>query len=541
MGTALTTINFPINLATIGRDAFSGLATLTTVNFPHNSSLESIGEGAFSGTGLTQISIPANVEVINNNAFKNARSLTRVTFEPGSFLVTIGDGAFESTDLTEIIIPPSVTSIGQGAFYDAELLASITFQRDEPVANPTAQQEISSAAFSNIGSSVTGGTTAFVFYDATGFVTADVSGVQKWLGLNVSRTPNIPCVAPSPTVPGSIKVPGTVAVGDSACQGTAVIPSTIKEFGDEFLRYGSAVTHIEFASGSQLTRVGAYSFQYASALVELTLPAGVVEIGREAFKDADQMVSLDLPASLRKVGQRAFYSVDLLMDVTFRGNAPLVVSDSFDVPAGAFAHVTAEATGFSLGDPNVRGAGTVESPLGFYYADLVIKRAAAVVVPPAVQAPVYQDTTVVVPPVVLPPVLEAEFFATAKAISLGQSVLKSSARGVPVLRGVASAKAITFAPYSAKLTTANLRALQTIAASFEGKKGTLVVTGFVKYEGRPLALDRKLSLARAKGVSLALLKYGIDVHVGYTGFGPHNKRSPKSTDRRVEFRWVVSN
>ena len=536
--TGLTSANFPRSLATINPGAFADAALLTTVSFPRNSSLMTIGERAFSGTDLRQISIPANVRVIQQSAFKAASSLTRVTFELGSRLKTIGNWAFELTDLTEIIIPVSVSSIGQGVFHDAALLSRITFQRDEPLEDIGVPQDgVSSAAFSNIGLSVPGGATAFVSQDAAGFATTPVNGVQKWLGLNVSRTPNIPCVAPGEPTPGSIKVAGNVAVGNNSCRGTLPIPANIEEFGDDFLRDAGYVTSVSFAAGSQLKRIGESSFRLASALTELTLPEGLFEIGRNAFWRADAMLSLSLPASLQTIESNAFASVDSLMSITFLGNAPLIVSDSFPVPAGAFAHVTAEATGFSAGNRDIGGSGTVDDPLYFYENNLVIKLAAA---PPS-ETSSYQDTPVVTPPVVLPPVVETEFVATAKVIALSQSVLKASASGVPVLRGAASAKAITFSPYSAKLTTANIRALQKTAASFEGKKGTLVITGFVQYEGRSLALDRKLSLARAKTVAMVLLKYGIDVNVGYSGFGPHNKRAPKSSDRRVEFRWIASN
>ena len=94
----LYTIVIPDNVKTIEQNAFADCSSLTTVTFEKGSQLKTIGGGssyygAFSYcTALTSIEIPASVETIGASAFKGCSSLATVTFEKGSQLKTIGGG-----------------------------------------------------------------------------------------------------------------------------------------------------------------------------------------------------------------------------------------------------------------------------------------------------------------------------------------------------------------------------------------------------------------------------------------------------------------
>ena len=96
---SLISIDIPANVETIGTAVFWGCSSLTTVTFEKGSQLKTIGGGsssyygAFSYcTALTSIEIPASVETIGASAFKGCSSLATVTFEKGSQLKTIGGG-----------------------------------------------------------------------------------------------------------------------------------------------------------------------------------------------------------------------------------------------------------------------------------------------------------------------------------------------------------------------------------------------------------------------------------------------------------------
>ena len=144
--TALTSIEIPASVETIGASAFKGCSKLATVTFEKESQLKTIGGGysepnyygVFSDcTALTSIEIPASVETIEAAAFKDCSSLATVTFENGSQLKTIGGGYSEPnyygvfsdcTALTSIEIPASVETIEAAAFKDCSSLATVTFE-----------------------------------------------------------------------------------------------------------------------------------------------------------------------------------------------------------------------------------------------------------------------------------------------------------------------------------------------------------------------------------------------------------------------------
>ena len=131
----LRSVVIPTNVTTVGYSAFDYCSSLTTVTFEKESQLKTIGGdyyyGAFSDcTALTSIEIPASVETIGNTAFSDCSSLATVTFEKGSRLKTIGNNAYyRCTSLTSIEIPASVETIEKKAFMHCSSLATVTFEK----------------------------------------------------------------------------------------------------------------------------------------------------------------------------------------------------------------------------------------------------------------------------------------------------------------------------------------------------------------------------------------------------------------------------
>lgn len=104
---ALTKINFPDKLTTIGKEAFQWCSGLTgELKLPEN--LTSMGEGAFSYcTSLTSIIIPEKLKELPAKAFFNDDAVVR------------------------IMIPSSVTKIGKQAFDDCNWIKYIQFTGTE--------------------------------------------------------------------------------------------------------------------------------------------------------------------------------------------------------------------------------------------------------------------------------------------------------------------------------------------------------------------------------------------------------------------------
>ena len=125
-GCALTSVNIPASVTSIGRSAFSYCGPLTSITIPD--SVTTIGNNAFAFSGqLTNVTIGKRVTSIGDGAFSYC-GLTSVTIPDG--VTSIGYGAFTfNPDLTSATIPDSVTSIGDWAFSECMSLTSITIPR----------------------------------------------------------------------------------------------------------------------------------------------------------------------------------------------------------------------------------------------------------------------------------------------------------------------------------------------------------------------------------------------------------------------------
>ena len=163
---ALTAIEIPASVESIGVAAFYGCKKLASVTFEHSSKLKSIGGGWSSPYGgfsygaflycssLTSIKIPASVETIGASAFKGCIKLTTVTFEKESRLTTIegyydygykaAHGTFTNCfALTTIELPASIKTIETYSFSGCGKLANIYSRSTTP---PTLEATLPSEA-----------------------------------------------------------------------------------------------------------------------------------------------------------------------------------------------------------------------------------------------------------------------------------------------------------------------------------------------------------------------------------------------------------
>lgn len=108
----------------IDKEVFKDMPALTSIDMPE--SVTTIGESAFEGcTGLTSVKLPEGLTCIEGNTFKGCSGLT--SLEIPRSLTTIGLDAFSSCrGLTSIEVPEGVTSIEPGAFHSCSGLKSIT-------------------------------------------------------------------------------------------------------------------------------------------------------------------------------------------------------------------------------------------------------------------------------------------------------------------------------------------------------------------------------------------------------------------------------
>ena len=139
----VTTINIPSTVREISSEAFSGMESLTTVNFGSNSQLQTIGASAFADcVNLTSINLPSGITEIPFGAFENCKNLASLTIP--SSVTKIGAQAFSGAEkLAFASLPTGVTEIGEFAFFGCKGSSTITL--------PSGVTSIGDGAFAGIG------------------------------------------------------------------------------------------------------------------------------------------------------------------------------------------------------------------------------------------------------------------------------------------------------------------------------------------------------------------------------------------------------
>lgn len=108
-------------VTTVGANFLHNCLKLDSISLP--STLQSIGENAFTQCNITELDCPPNVTIIGKNAFSLCERLLTVSI-PG--VQTIGDSAFSSCNLRSIS-GEQVTSLGKFAFSFCDGLHTIDF------------------------------------------------------------------------------------------------------------------------------------------------------------------------------------------------------------------------------------------------------------------------------------------------------------------------------------------------------------------------------------------------------------------------------
>lgn len=123
MGPRYKNVVLPINLISIGSDAFDACSLMTSIQLPNT--VTSIGSYAFYGClRLSDINIPAGVTSIGDAAFTSCYTLPSITIPEGT--TSIGASTFQNCiNLTSVGLPSTVTSIGTKAFMSCEKLKTI--------------------------------------------------------------------------------------------------------------------------------------------------------------------------------------------------------------------------------------------------------------------------------------------------------------------------------------------------------------------------------------------------------------------------------
>ena len=326
----LREVNLPsTSLVEIGSSAFSKCLSLKSITIPN--SVETIGNGAFSGSGLTSISIPNSVTKIEG-AFMDCADLASVKI--GSGLTTIGASTFQNcTSLSSIIIPKNITRIEGSAFSGCSGLVTMTIPESVTYIGTSVFQDCTGRL--NINCNIPGPVhyDLGVFYGAkfTELVMGDSVKSIGWnafgydgntfltsvtFGKNVETIGNNAfsgCSSlTSITIPNSVKTIGNQVFFRCTGLKTVTIGSGLETMGGGVFQECTALQSASIRSGS----IGSSAFASCTNLVNLTLGDGVTSIGSSAFNSCSSLSVVDIPSSVNSIGSTAFYECSGLTSFT---------------------------------------------------------------------------------------------------------------------------------------------------------------------------------------------------------------------------------
>ncbi len=272
-------------ITSIGDYAFYNMKNMAAVVFEADSSLTTIGIGAFGYTDLLEVTIPASVETIEKNAFYYCASLRTVDFEEGSVLTTIGNYAFRScTLLSSITLPERIVSIGSALLYQTP---------DATVAAAEGSVAHAYAAANNYSYTTYKGTyCGFCGVSATWVLAADGTLYLKGTG-DMSDYTTSSASAPWGTMRARIK--------------NIVVGKGVTSIGSYAFYNVKSLESVTFEANAAITVIGEGAFGYTGGLASITLPASLKTVGEKAFfYSSIANVAFENGSKLESIGRFAF-------------------------------------------------------------------------------------------------------------------------------------------------------------------------------------------------------------------------------------------
>ena len=313
-GCALTTLEIPVSVVSIGRSAFSLNTSLVSVEFEN--SLKTIPESLFDGcSSLTNVVWPKGLEMIETTAFRNTGvDISDVDFGLTSEqILAWASNAFLGSESIHFAEMCSIDGVSYGfsllevraSDYDGSILLMTSSSHpssSESIADryneiiytfPDNLVGIYSAAMSNpfFKVEVSDGNPSFSAYDGL-LYTKDGSVLLKAYRF-------IESVA---------LLPGVVEIGDSAFQfcnmlQSVAIPDSVRSIGDRAFSSCTQLSILVLNEG--LESIGDGAFGYTS-VTSVDLPSTLVSVGDGAFEDLE---SLNIPTTsrLESVGEQGLH------------------------------------------------------------------------------------------------------------------------------------------------------------------------------------------------------------------------------------------
>ena len=360
---AITEIQLPESVTSIGNNAFKGCTSLATMYKGSNSrtagranlsGIATIGDGAFKGCAFTQVAC-ASASSIGNKTFQGCTSLTSASFTSAT---AIGDMAFQGcTSLAGITIPSYVTSIGVDAFQNCKSITSLTI--------PSSVTSIGRGAFSgcrNITGSLSIPNSVTSIGDSAFYSCSHITSVSIPTGITSIGNAVFNCDSSitSLTIPNNVTSIGNAAFQNCMALASVTIPSSVTSIGNYAFENCAVLTGVTIPNS--VTSIGDYVFQNCIALTSMTIPGSVTSIGNYAFYKCTGLTSMTIPSSVTSIGNYAFYQCTGLTSMTIPNSVRTIGNQAFYECTG-LTSVTIPGSVTSIGDWAFRNCSNITGSL----------------------------------------------------------------------------------------------------------------------------------------------------------------------------------
>lgn len=261
---------------------------------------------------LTSVTLSNSVKYIKDWAFRWCFALRDINLENSS-VEEIGDAAFSQCGMTNITLPNSLKYLGVLAF-EFSSLTSVTINGDDLIIGTSGASEVfvggiikrinsSVDGVCNIPSCVKGisGWPLFGNGESQGYTNYNITTINIESGVRNIGFNDVGVSAENPfcNLPNlsAITVDSNNIAYDSRNNCNAIIRSI-----DSALISGCKNTIIP----NGVTSIGGRAFQCCTGLTSIVVPNSVTEIGGEAFEGCGNLTSINIPSNVTSIGGSAF-------------------------------------------------------------------------------------------------------------------------------------------------------------------------------------------------------------------------------------------
>ncbi|MCH5157287.1 MAG: leucine-rich repeat protein [Clostridiales bacterium] len=318
------------NLKVIEQQAFyipnsTAQASLTFINLPLR--LETIGVLAFCNSALTKIDFPASVTSIGGAAFIGSKALGKVTFDDGNAMTALESSVFEGCiSLTEVKLPSAMHILGDSVFSGCKNLRDFSYfenidELGQAVFNSSGFVNVTLSGIVKMGSNTFSNCDALVSVEMNFVYNDNINTKHMFDDCDALTTVTFPT--------------GITEIGDSMflnCDKFAhlVVPATVVRIGENACGgMAGAIETVTFEQGSVLEEIGNSAFWSRELIESISLPATITKIGATAFAFCYNLTTVTFAdgASGIEIGDYAFNrnvrleSIDLSVVTSFGNSA----------------------------------------------------------------------------------------------------------------------------------------------------------------------------------------------------------------------------